>query len=671
MNDNTLMTDSLLLADLDYVPMKLLAKHMVDNDNFPYKSSFSFRPYIDGMNTSLCNACDFTQSALHMVLEQYQGYLKDVRIDEDENAADPRFQAMVSLVLPGMMLNDSLNFIAKPFHREVIVATEGFSKVYEGEHYEIKVLPQLLLRGEQKRRNEYITFILNEFYDQGITDHTRDTIVVRNKLTGIERYYDLRMGLEFVKAVPLKELPNLTQPEINALLNNIEDEQRWLDVFPKDMFEFTGFMVGSLVDVTEAEVTSELRQFLSVIDEDVDVIAFHDQLESYLKSYLNRADIVLGESVLDDRNFLRMKPVSLTKLTGLEMLAYYRDGLAKGGLYSTLLQEGRTVFCGDVNVLGTEHILEHKLLSCGIKSVILCPVVDSSGRVMNILEIGAHKEHSFNALTVRKLSDILAILNEGYLRLLDKLQSMINGIIKDQFTTIHPSVEWKFEETATEFFGKRMLGQEPDMPPIVFDNLYPLYGQADIVGSSLLRSEAIAHDAVANLRLLDELMSKWLTKRKIHILESYQLRINKLEQRLGVEFTATDETEVVNLISKEIHPLLHELKSRYADLSEKAYTAYFEKIDNVTGMVYDRRKQFEKSVGKLNGIMSSFMDRADKKMQKIQPHYFEKYKTDGVEYNLYLGKSLLKNEDFSEYDLKNFKIWQLTTGLEWMRKSLT
>ena len=54
------------------------------------------------------------------------------------------------------------------------------------------------------------------------------------------------------------------------------------------------------------------------------------------------------------------------------------------------------------------------------------------------------------------------------------------------------------------------------------------------------------------------------------------------------------------------------------------------------------------------------------------PHYFEKYKTDGVEYNIYAGSSLLENGQFDDLDLKNLKLWQLTTmaGVVWEMKRL-
>ncbi len=41
------------------------------------------------------------------------------------------------------------------------------------------------------------------------------------------------------------------------------------------------------------------------------------------------------------------------------------------------------------------------------------------------------------------------------------------------------------------------------------------------------------------------------------------------------------------------------------------------------------------------------------------PHYFERYKTDGVEYNIYIGQSLVKNKSYDPLYLYNLRLWQL------------
>src|SRR5690606_40315973 len=77
------------------------------------------------------------------------------------------------------------------------------------------------------------------------------------------------------------------------------------------------------------------------------------------------------------------------------------------------------------------------------------------------------------------------------------------------------------------------------------------------------------------------------------------------------------------------------------------------------GVIYKRRGAFEEALGQINSFVGGMVDQAEDGAQRMFPHYFEKYKTDGVEFTLYLGQSLLKNKTFDEFYIRNFRLWQL------------
>jgi hypothetical protein len=62
--------------------------------------------------------------------------------------------------------------------------------------------------------------------------------------------------------------------------------------------------------------------------------------------------------------------------------------------------------------------------------------------------------------------------------------------------------------------------------------------------------------------------------------------------------------------------------------------------------------------------LAKFLDSKQKEAQKMYPHYFERYKTDGVEFNMYIGKSINKDTHFDEIYLYNLRLWQLQTMVE-------
>jgi hypothetical protein len=53
------------------------------------------------------------------------------------------------------------------------------------------------------------------------------------------------------------------------------------------------------------------------------------------------------------------------------------------------------------------------------------------------------------------------------------------------------------------------------------------------------------------------------------------------------------------------------------------------------------------------------IDRRQTSAQGIFPHYYERFKTDGVEHNLYIGPSISPREGFDMEKLQAIRLWQL------------
>jgi hypothetical protein len=117
-----------------------------------------------------------------------------------------------------------------------------------------------------------------------------------------------------------------------------------------------------------------------------------------------------------------------------------------------------------------------------------------------------------------------------------------------------------------------------------------------------------------------------------------------------------------------IHDFLHgQIISVFDHLREtlpsvkKDIEDYFALLDPHTGVIYHHRKKYEDSITKINNVVSKFIDKEQQAAQKVYPHYFERYVTDGVEFNMYIGQSISPHNKFNEIYLNNLKMWQLTT----------
>jgi hypothetical protein len=144
------------------------------------------------------------------------------------------------------------------------------------------------------------------------------------------------------------------------------------------------------------------------------------------------------------------------------------------------------------------------------------------------------------------------------------------------------------------------------------------------------------------------------------LLRQIQQRTDAYLVRLEDEMQSSDEPFFLNFVQCDVHPLLREFAER-DNVTKKAVHGYFAKLDKSLEIVYDRRKAYEESVNLINEALSELVEQADEKAQQMIPHFFEKYQTDGVQFELYAGQSLLRHGKFSEFQLNNLRLWQLQT----------
>jgi hypothetical protein len=125
---------------------------------------------------------------------------------------------------------------------------------------------------------------------------------------------------------------------------------------------------------------------------------------------------------------------------------------------------------------------------------------------------------------------------------------------------------------------------------------------------------------------------------------------------------ADTEQQIQLYIENEIHPILRNTKTDSA--GETLEKNYFESLDEKSGMFYHSRKKFDNAMSIINKKLASILDKKQAEAQNIYPHYYERFKTDGVEHNLYIGSSIAPSKAFDTMYLHNLRLWQLQTLCE-------
>ena len=193
-----------------------------------------------------------------------------------------------------------------------------------------------------------------------------------------------------------------------------------------------------------------------------------------------------------------------------------------------------------------------------------------------------------------------------------------------------------------------------------------LYGLVDMRDSSRIRNEAIRADLGEQLQMALEVINAAGQIRPLPALEEVGYQLAQQIDRLESELRSDDESGVLELLRRDVEPLFGQIETYGSDVAERV-AAYRGALDMDLNIVYRRRKDFEESVTGLNDVISMTLDTEEERAQAMFPHFFEKFRTDGIDHSIYVGTELHENGLFDELYLRNLRIWQLMTTcrIEW------
>jgi len=80
-----------------------------------------------------------------------------------------------------------------------------------------------------------------------------------------------------------------------------------------------------------------------------------------------------------------------------------------------------------------------------------------------------------------------------------------------------------------------------------------------------------------------------------------------------------------------------------------------------SGVAFDNRRALETSLQTLNQTIGNLLEQMNNEIQSTYPCYFEKYRSDGVEYDIYIGQSITPDKEFHPLYLRNLRLWQLNS----------
>lgn len=652
-------------AEEGYIPLKEFRNFIIKKGSSAYQSKFSFFKLIQALKQKSGQLSQGTLSETIARLEAVEAQLREPASNRENFIREEEFEALLIQVLPSFFFDQQMGFINAPFEKgQFRFQTQSLQEHLNSDRWEIKIDTQKFASADSQKTLMAGTMILNKFYNQQVDIYTDEGMVLRDRHTKMERHYKFKIQLDFVEVKSIKPLKKLNKKEIHQLLNNLNDEALWLKYIPPENFVFEGFVIGFLSDVTRSEILSILKEMAANEGGKKEHENDLNYMEILARSYLNMPDIQLGALQTVYGPWIE----SLTWC----ILREYDTPLMKNSLqdhdsaYGKVLHGGQPIIIEDLEKQGHLSTLEKALVRKGVKSLLLAPLTDDEGKIITIFELASPEPYRFNQLTLRQLREFISLFEMGSNKFIQEMENSIRLTIQQEFTSIHPSVEWKFREVASKYFWEKIIEEQQSIPePVVFKDVYPIYGQADIVSSSNQRNNSIIVDLTDNLERLHQLLIACRKAVRFHLLDVYAEKVMAHAKRLKKgAFVSSDESIIVELLTEQIHPLIRQLRPRFTQLPQQLLDEYFDYLDPELDIVYRHRKAYEDSVSLLNKTISHYLLQEEEKMQEILPHYFEKFQTDGVEYNIYLGQSLLEEGEFHPFYLRDFRLWQLIVMCE-------
>jgi hypothetical protein len=562
-----------------------------------------------------------------------------------------------------VLTKNEIKTVSVPFHNVIFNSSERFKNIIKtaGDDFDLDIK-------NMPKDDTYIiacTIILNVCHGYNL-NFKRPFYYEIPDINGILHYYKILYNADFIEITPTNSAPKITKEDYDELLDNFENIELWKKKFPPNSYIFKGFVISNIFDVTDDQSISNIKSSL-IGDKESKDDSFMEGFHEIFRSLLGINDIKVGFSIYnpEENTFERIYGVGMNSflLNNLES-ASCADTLCSWS-YNRLLNENKYFSVSDVdkmfekaNGLAPHITTLHKQ---GIKSAIFAPIANDKG-LMGVIEIVSNKPQVLNSINANKLTDVMPFIVSAVERSKNEEENLIEAIIQKECTSIHPSVHWRFVKEAKNFIKSELHGEKAIFKKIAFDNIYPLYGQIDIKGSSEARNSATRLDLTLQLNAVKNIFEKALDIESLPIYEQFIYQINQYLDGLNTRFQVDSEQQISGFFKEEIEPAIKHIYS-IDDLKEPI-NAYFDSIDEKVNVLYNHRKKYDDTITMINKEMASLLDKKQIEAQAMYPHYFERFKTDGVEHNMYIGESITKEDSFNSIYLYNLRLWQLQVMCE-------
>ncbi len=569
---------------------------------------------------------------------------------------------LIYITLSAPITDDTEDFwaLASPFSLDLFFGTNALYTILEAKQGSLKhdiFTEEDLREKERNRLSNIYSLILKEFYGVNITFRQEMMHQVKDDETGLNKYYFIDYDSRFVRVTHTGTLPDINFQRIRLK----EDGKggaldMLLEILPLRLFTFSGFSRLSIKDQTSKYVIEHIKDIIvNLAPEQMIYEDITDSIKELLGN--NNLDVSLmpvikvnGRVVTNCMEGANQEIKATCQRYGMDLQTYY-DAIQR------YTDEPQLILRKEVDLVEeNEEPLFLLLRQKGVKSLAVIPIFFQK-QLVGVLSIYSNQNGVPDEAMLADLKPAIPLLEQLLQTTIDDFNIVLDKTVKEKFTSLQPAVEWRFNEVAFDYLQRRKNDPKAEINEIYFEEVYPLYGAIDIRNSTIERNNALRADMEIQLQLLCNLLEQLHQQKGLNLVNEIAYKGRKWLEHIHDFISSDDEARLEQFFEEEVMPLLAHFRQTNPDtvpLIERYETA-----TGANGNTHINRNALEASLQMLNRAISNLLDQVDMEIQQTYPCYFERYRSDGIEYDIYIGQSITPQQPFHALYLKNLRLWQM------------
>jgi hypothetical protein len=624
----------------------------------------SFRPFIAYLEERVKKEITLKSRVYEFALQQFRDEptcTSDIEI-EDVNKFDKLLEIIYTILSP--VTADEKKYLwalAAPMSKNIFYGTDAYNDFVNSGNV-IELQSTFIYEQEDKIKERLTSFIyqliLDRFY--GITSVNIEKIVYsyHDPVTELKKYYELKPDARFIAIKHKASLPKLDFETLN-LYTNDGSIQTLKEILPLSDFYLEGFTVITLEDITDEYAIGIIKKTLSEPSSDETML--FEQVKYALKILAGNKDVEFGmmpflkvnnKLIIDDVECVRSVLINAAKTSDPGMVSFYKA--AENYIEHPVAHVYPVITAHDEST--RPHLSALKAM--GIKSYAALPVFYND-HVVGMLEVFSYKEILHYQYILSRLTYAIPLIAQLLQHGIELFNQKIDHVIKEKFTSLQSSVQWKFNEIAHQYLRLSNFEEnDATIGTVIFENVYPLFGAIDIRNSTISRNQALSDDVENLLALLGKEKKSICALLPPKNVSEVEAKFDLWYETINAFLKASDSGMLNVFLKNEVVDYLSQLLNDNPAVEapvNRLKEIIIEDGDEISG----NRAGLEQSIQGINSALNSFFQKERKKLSAIYPCYFETFRTDGVEYDLYAGQSMQPAIEFTRKHLEAFRIWQL------------